>query len=243
MNYFSNPTPELLERLPGFVLTSFPGEVQDAIATLRKARNEATEQIERLLSGPEPDAELVALAERVKQLQSAAIDAMRPISEADDRFQDIKPEKPEVLRWRPVDADLVSRAVYSNYCSEDSIDELRGRNTHVFVENPDEGRQRRAAELIAALDDYRSRFDAAMEQSGLKAADAALQALYDEQSALCDRMLKLKPATLHGLQALATALVWGQWSGEIEEDPDSTQENRMITSIIRALSKESLAAA
>lgn len=50
MNFFSNPTLEPYERLPDFVMDGLPQEVRDAITTLRRARNEAADQIERLLS-------------------------------------------------------------------------------------------------------------------------------------------------------------------------------------------------
>ncbi|MDI4231488.1 hypothetical protein OZ411_01500 [Bradyrhizobium sp. Arg237L] len=51
MNYpFSNPHLEPYERFPAFVEAGLPQEVRDAIATLRQARNEAADQIERLLA-------------------------------------------------------------------------------------------------------------------------------------------------------------------------------------------------
>ena len=49
MNQYT-PSPELFERLPAFVLSGLPQEVRDAIATLTQARNEAMDQIERLIA-------------------------------------------------------------------------------------------------------------------------------------------------------------------------------------------------
>ncbi|MGY3130870.1 hypothetical protein ACVWZM_001552 [Bradyrhizobium sp. USDA 4501] len=49
---FRSPSPEACERLPAFILAGLSPRLQDAIAALRRARNEAADQIERLLTSP-----------------------------------------------------------------------------------------------------------------------------------------------------------------------------------------------
>jgi len=93
--------------------------------------------------------------------------------------------------------------------------------------------------LIAALDKSQAASAGAEEQSALEAAEEALDRIQEEQNAVCERMLDIKPATLRGLQALATALVFGPWSGRIERLPSPTTEDRMIAAIVRALSDPS----
>ncbi|MBI5260252.1 MAG: hypothetical protein HY852_00355 [Bradyrhizobium sp.] len=226
----------------------------------------------------DPDAELVALAERVRRVHAAELEAYEHLSECEDRFEVIRPERPEAFDWRPTDAGLVGYVKTAEgrcICTEDDIEKLRGRRflswdfsgteeermrlglphpedrtstkpvlgfEHLFIARPDDRRQHRAAELIQALDQYQAQTDAAAEQTGLDVANEAHDALCYEQRQLCERMLDLKPKTLRGIQALATALVDGRWSGEIEEFPTANVEDRMIATIIRSLASGSLVA-
>lgn len=221
----------------------------------------------------DPDAELVALAERIKRLHPRISAASERLEEAGERYQAIKPERSQALVWRPIDAGFVERYWNSPHCTDQSIDALRGQkfveweftgtseelelldpqylgtsvvpvpgHEHRFVSRPAEWRQRRATELIAALDEYLAANAAAIELSGSTPAEDALEALHDERDEIIDRMLELKPAGLRGLQALAIGLVYAEWSGDIGRRPNESIEDEMITTIIRAVIDLSVAA-
>lgn len=111
---------------------------------------------------------------------------------------------------------------------------------HLFSSKPDERRQKRALQLIEALDDHRARYAAAEEQSGMRAAEAVLDEIYREQRVLCKRMLSLKPTSLNGVRALATALIYNCWSGEIEEYSNPSEEDMFLTAIVRSLAEPAL---
>jgi hypothetical protein len=223
----------------------------------------------------DPDAELVSLAGRLKRLHPAIVEASERLEEAGERYDAIKPEKSPTLTWRwAVDADLVEKYQNSPYCTDESIDALRGKefvvweftgtseefeqldpmylgksvlpvpgHEHLFVSKPDERPQRRAAELIGALDEYRVANEAAIAKSGFTRAAEAVESLEDERDAIADRMLHLKPKTLRGLQALAAGLVYAEWSGDIGRRPVDSLEDEMIATIVRALVEDSSAAA
>lgn len=217
----------------------------------------------------DPDAELVALADRIKCLHPSIVEAYKRLDEAGERYQAIKPDRSQALVWRPTDAGFVDRYRNTPHCTDQSIDALRGQkfvewdftgtseeleqldprylgssvlpvpgHEHRFVSRLDEWRHRRATELIAALDEYRAKNVAAIEQSGCTPAENALEALLSERNEITDRMLELKPAGLRGLQALATGLVYAEWSGDIGNRPNESTEDEMITAIIRALASD-----
>ncbi|MFT4116543.1 hypothetical protein [Bradyrhizobium sp.] len=75
----------------------------------------------------DPDAEFVALAERIKSLHPKIAAASQALKEAGERYEALKPEKPQTLKWRPFDADFVHRYSNTSYCTDESIDALRGK--------------------------------------------------------------------------------------------------------------------
>ncbi|MGY2936004.1 hypothetical protein ACVWZ6_005606 [Bradyrhizobium sp. GM6.1] len=113
---------------------------------------------------------------------------------------------------------------------------------HLFISKPDEDKQRRAAELIRGLDEYRAANAAAIEQNGCTPLEDALEALLNERDEITGRMLELRPKTMRGLRALTRGLVWGEWSGDIGNRPVESLEDHMIGSIIRALADQSIVA-
>jgi hypothetical protein len=218
------------------------------------------------------DAELVALADRLKHLHPKIVGAAGRLEEAGDRYEAIKPERSEALNWRPCDADFVGRYSNTASCTDESVDALRGRkfvvweftgtdkeldqlnpnwlgrsvipvpgHEHLFVSQVDERRQARAAELIAALDEYRAQNEAAIRQSGSRSLEDALEVLHAERDEITDRMIELKPKTLGGVQALATAIVYAEWAGDIRNRPNQSLEDEMMNAILRALTEQSLA--
>jgi hypothetical protein len=192
----------------------------------------------------------------LKRLHVAIADASKRLDEAGDLYDGMKPERSEALIRRPVDADFVQRYENTPFCTDRSVDALRGQ---VFVDwdftrsvpghedrlalRRNEVRQRRAYELITALDEYRAANEDAIERSGCTPAEDALEALQDERQLICDQMLQVKPTTLRGLQALATALVYAEWFGDLGNRPNESLEDEMLVVILGALCEESLAAA
>ena len=225
----------------------------------------------------DPDAELVALADRLKSLHPSIVKALARVDDAERRYDAIKPERPAALIWRAGDLGFVSRDVSTPFVAEESVDALRDRkfvrwdfigtekdleeklglgveyfgtsilpvrgHEHLFISRPDEHRQGRASELIAALDEDRTANEAAMEQSGLIALQEALDVLFDERREIVDRMLELRPKTLRGLQALGAGVVYAYRSGKIDSLPSQTIEDEMLATVIRTLFEGNIAAA
>lgn len=259
---------------PGFPIGKSTISSRRAVLAAGLALSVAAAAVPRCSAATNPDAELDALADRLKRLHVEIVAAGKRLEEADFRHDSIKPERSEVLKWQwKTDASLVEQYRNTPYCTDESVDALRGKefvvweyigpdggleqlnpkylgrsvlpvpgHEHLFVSQPDERPQRRAAELISALDEYRAANEVALEESGSTRACLALEALQDERDEITDRMLELKPKTLRGLQALAKGLVWGEWSGDIGNRPVESLEDELITTIIRALAEHSIAA-
>jgi hypothetical protein len=117
------------------------------------------------------------------------------------------PERPRALRWRPIDP--VGYQVEPSgegmgavaWCHPEEIDELRGRS----FEDPHQ--LKRSRELIALQDRYEAADKAAEIASGCRRADDISEALHEQASELCDRILELRPSTLAGYRAMASAVV------------------------------------
>ena len=218
------------------------------------------------------NSELVAFADRLRQLHPRIVDASERLEEAGEHYQAIKPERGKELNWRPGDAGLVRRYSNTAFCTDDSVDALRGEKfvsweftgtdeeldrlnltylgtsvvpvagrEHLFVSRVDERRQRRASELIAALDEFRAKNAVAIDRAGLKPLEDDMEALQDERDEITGRIIELKPKTLRGLQALARAMVYAEWDGDIRNRPSRSLEDEMVNLIICALSEQSLA--
>jgi hypothetical protein len=104
---------------------------------------------------------------------------------------------------------------------------------HLFFSIGDEHREKRAKELVAALDEYNAGLADAELKSGFTAAIEALDELYERTEDVFERMLGLKPTALEGYRAMAFAIFNHCWSGIFEEG--SSQEERMIATMLSSL--------
>ncbi|NUU44542.1 hypothetical protein [Tardiphaga robiniae] len=112
----------------------------------------------------------------------------------------------------------------SNWRSNRSLP--AGAPADLFVSLGDEQRRKRADELIAALDTHREAHAKSRQESGYDAADRALRAVWDEEAAVFEEMMELKPTTLAGFRAVASAIINFCWLGEIEDG--NTKEEQMV---------------
>ncbi|WP_445488527.1 hypothetical protein [Rhodopseudomonas sp. RCAM05734] len=108
-----------------------------------------------------------------------------------------------------------------------------GAPADLFLSLGDEYRLKRAMELIAALDAYREADVVARRESGFDAAERALQDVFKEESAVFEEMMELKPTTLEGFRAVASAVVNFCWLGEIEDG--DTKDQQMVARMLSHL--------
>lgn len=108
-----------------------------------------------------------------------------------------------------------------------------GAPPELFDSLGDEQRRKRADELIAALDSYREAHAKARRESGYDDADRAMRAVWDEEAAVFEEMMELKPTTLEGFRAVASAIVNYCWLGEIEDG--NTKEEQMVGTMLSHL--------
>jgi hypothetical protein len=104
---------------------------------------------------------------------------------------------------------------------------------HLFESWPDPHADKRAAELLEALDRYDAAKDAAYTASGLKAAEAENERLCSQQGQIFLRMIEIQPTTIEGYRAQARALVINCWSGTIEDS--DTADKKMIARMMTNL--------
>ena len=104
---------------------------------------------------------------------------------------------------------------------------------HLFESWPDPHADKRAAELLEALDRYDAAKDAAYAASGLKAAEAENERLCIQQSEIFRRMIEIQPTTIEGYRAQARALVITCWSGTIGDS--DTADKKMIARMLSNL--------
>jgi hypothetical protein len=104
---------------------------------------------------------------------------------------------------------------------------------HLFTSFGDQHREKRAKELLAALDEYNAGCADAELKSGFKAAAAALDAIYEQIDGLFERMLELKPTTLEGFRAMAMGVFHRCWFDDVE--PGDSPEERMLAAMVAGL--------
>lgn len=222
----------------------------------------------------DPDAELVALADRIKNLHPHIVAASQALDEADARYEALKPERSDALKFHFHDDVPVRKYANSPFCTDESVDALRGKkfvkwefagtedeldelnpsyldlsvlpvpgHEHCFIAKTFERKQRRADELISALDDYHAKNQVAIEQAGVTPLQDALEGLQNERDEITDRMVEIHPKTLKGLQALAAGIAYAEWFGDIERRPNESLEDELVNKILRALCGDSLVTA
>jgi hypothetical protein len=105
---------------------------------------------------------------------------------------------------------------------------------HLFASFGDERREKRAKELVAALDEYNAGCTNAELESGFKAAVATLDALYEQIDNLFERMLELKPTTLQGFRAMALGVFHRCWFDNVErgDSPEELMLAAMVTGLM-----------
>lgn len=105
---------------------------------------------------------------------------------------------------------------------------------HLLREWPDEFRQKRFAQIVAAHDEYQSRRKAIRDELGLDAADARSDELSDQLTAMTDTIERTPAVTMDGLRAKAAVIAHTCWCGSIPRDQTITAD-RLMASIISDL--------
>jgi hypothetical protein len=191
-----------------------------------------------------PDAELIALAAEIADLQIQMEAADAEYDRCDEIYRAKAPQRSRKLFWKFGDPVGYLREIHYEdgrtylLCDLDEVERLRGRTSfpewiftgtpeeakklcipnwrdnrslpvvgygHLFTSVHDERREKRAKELIAALDEYCAADEAAKIATGYLAATEACEAIYESMEKLRGRMLELAPTTLEGYQALESA--------------------------------------
>ncbi|MCA6105353.1 hypothetical protein [Bradyrhizobium australafricanum] len=90
-------------------------------------------------------------------------------------------------------------------------------------------------------DEARKAYDAAIadadEQSGLAAAQEAFDDAMDELRALYVRMISMRPTTMEGLKAVASAVFHFQWDGKVENIEGSIEGAALAVLVAGLLDK------
>ena len=85
--------------------------------------------------------------------------------------------------------------------SDNRVKPIDGHD-HLFISIGAEWQEKRAQELLAAMDEYNAAKEAADVASGLVAAADVGEVIHQRMVELCDRLQDLQPSTLEGYQAI-----------------------------------------
>lgn len=109
---------------------------------------------------------------------------------------------------------------------------------HLWEIWPDKSGQKRAAELIKALDEYRADDAHANDVTGCKTASEACNNLTAEMSKVFDRMLEIRANTIEGFRAQAIASVTFCHAGQIFDS--EFEDEKMVARMLSALTGVSI---
>jgi len=107
----------------------------------------------------------------------------------------------------------------------------------MFRSWPDERLQRRADELVAALDERNAACAAVRARYGMDEIHERWDAVSDRLGALVERIEAIQPKTLQGLQAKSKVILNWHWENL---DPDDVESQ--VLEVLRGLASTDLAA-
>lgn len=156
------------------------------------------------------DAELVTLRERMLELRTAEQEATAECMRTYDVYHRLRPALPRELIWRLGDP--------AGYVIQYS---------HLF--RPNKHKQRRADQPITAYRRWRAE-ETAAEQSGYLPAEEKSEAIGRSMHEVYERMFAIKPKSIEGYRALASAVLY---PGEIGRYDDI--ETSALAALVSAL--------
>jgi hypothetical protein len=173
---------------------------------------------------PSDDVELIALGRQISVHRVRERDAYAEVARCGEIFDQIKPEKPYVLLWRRLDPAFLppnfqAPAVVVGGAEHWWIDERVALQDHKYGIIPlaaSAGDFERRAEAVNAWHEWQHGLDKARQDSGLAVAEERANGVSAETSGVLERMLELKPMTLDGYRAIASAIVQNCGSDDIE---------------------------
>jgi hypothetical protein len=192
------------------------------------------------------DAELIALGQKISELRVLERSANAEVDRYSDEYDAIEPPKPAVLLWRPTDPismpPLIAEGrntwwVNMRFTLEEEEYGLRpglpppGHDGFGYFT---EAEMERRAEALDAWRAWQRDLDQARQESGLADAEDKADAISAEMGDLYRQMLKLKPQTLEGFQALALATIENCWGDEIPA-PREVSDEQGVALLISAL--------
>ena len=221
------------------------------------------------LAAAETDSEILAAVARLHELKPDYDAAQARWDEVYAQFRQRRPEKPEALRWNPCDslnvkhvgrerpfycpfdlnlkrdvAQLTWTYVGPEHCmpvgawdSENACP--KAEFIHLFTSTPDERRQHRLNEAVAALDVHTAQVDALKEQIGFHEIEDRLNDIYFKQVVpLQDAVIKSAALTPAGVRAKARMAT--EWFFEEKSDAEyaeMTDYDRLITDIVNGIAE------
>lgn len=221
------------------------------------------------LAAPETDSHILAAVARLHELKPDYDAAQARWDEVYAQFILRRPEKPEALRWHPCHSLNVKHVGREKpfYCPFDlnqkrDVAQLtwtyvgpeqympagawdsenacpRAEYVHLFTSTPDEKRQQRLHEAVAALDAYTAQVDAIKDQIGFHDVEDRLNDIYFKQVVpLQDAVIKTPAHTPAGVRAKARMAI--EWFFEEKSDAEyaeMTDYDRLITDIVNGVAE------
>lgn len=217
----------------------------------------------------EADSGIVDAVSKLHDLKAVYDEAQARWDEVYAQFSQRRPEKPEAMEWRPCDSLNVSHygKKKSYYCPFDlnkkrgvqqltwtyggpehcmpagSWDDENARPkpeyVHLFTSRPDERRQKRLDEAVAALDIYTAEVDSIKAQIGFHDIEGRLNDIYFNQVVpLQELVIKTPARTLAGVRAKARMAVEWFFEETSEAEYDAmTDYDRLVSDIVNGLAE------
>lgn len=150
------------------------------------------------------------------ELRTAEQEATAECMRTYDVYHRLRPALPRELIWRLGDP--------AGYVIQYS---------HLFRSRPKKHKQRRADQPITAYRRWRAEETAAEEQSGYLPAEEKSEAIGRSMHEVYERMFAIKPKSIEGYRALASAVLYRCWAGEISRYDDI--ETSALAALVSAL--------
>ena len=183
-----------------------------------------------LASTPHPDAELLALGERLEEMSKALLAAEDEADRLHEVYLEQLPPCPEALIWKPSDPgsgflplrDKEGRRVWG---FEQKIDRLRRFEGRGYMSAGDrEHAVKRAKEIVEAYDSWSEAKAQIRDRIGYTEAVNRSEALFHQVRSLGEAIARLPAQTLAGLIVKARAVEIfnsGVRDGDLRDDPTS----------------------
>ncbi|MVT52514.1 hypothetical protein GPL17_18700 [Bradyrhizobium yuanmingense] len=217
----------------------------------------------------EGDSDILDAVTRLHGLKAVYDEAQARWDEVYAQFSQRRPEKPAAMEWRPCDSLNVSHygKKKSYYCPFDlnkkrRVQQLtwtfigpdhcmpagawddenarpKAEYVHLFTSHPDERRQKRLDEAVAALDVYTAQVDSIQSQIGFREVEDRLNDIYFNQVLpLQELVIKTPARTAAGVRAKARmAVEWFFEETSEGEYAEMTDYDRLISDIVNGLAE------